>query len=71
MNIEMRFWMVTEDDDEPLTDKQWKQELEKIVSDISDYINKTHKTYVKDADGEFVSDTDGQFVYEPKRDSDE
>jgi len=68
MIVEMRFWMETEDDDEPMTEEQWKKELESIVGDVSKHINKNHATYVKNADGEFATENMGTFNYVPNKD---
>ena len=51
--------MDKEDDDEPMTEEEWKKEVRDIVKDICKYINKKHSTYVKNADGEFSFESEG------------
>lgn len=66
MKIEMLLYMETEDDDEPLTKEQWNKELNDIIMDVSDYINRKHCSYVKNADGEHSFEYEGSYEYNKK-----
>ena len=67
MNIEMLLFMETEDDDEPMTDKQWEDELYEILLDTVAHIKRKHKTYVKNVDGEVATEKEGQYDYKPNK----
>lgn len=55
--------MDTEDDGELMTDEEWRKELHAIVWDVSEYLNRTHGAYVKNADGEVSLDTEGHYEF--------
>lgn len=63
MELQMLLSMVTEDDDEPLTRKQWMKEMDDILVDVCNHINREHSTYVKKADGEYAFEDEGKYLW--------
>lgn len=66
MKIEMRLFMETVDDDEPLTEEQWKKELHSITQQITYQIEKDFKAFVKNVDGEVALESEGQWIWKKK-----
>ena len=67
MKIEMLFMMETEDDDEPLTMEQWRKEMSEIIKDVKLYMEKKHRTYIRNIDGEYCLEQDGEYEHVGKR----